>query len=91
MLKRVLIYTASFIVILLLIVSMGLIAGVRNGSNHTHIAFNLDGIDGDIEIYRDEFGVPTVVGDSLKDLLFGQGYAFAQDRTFQLEFYRSLI
>ncbi|MHA2503591.1 MAG: penicillin acylase family protein, partial [Candidatus Kariarchaeaceae archaeon] len=27
----------------------------------------------------------------LKDLLFGQGYAFAQDRTFQLEFYRSLI
>lgn len=32
------------------------------------------------EIHRDAYGVPSIVGDRLADLAFGDGYAQAEDR-----------
>ncbi len=32
------------------------------------------------DIYRDDFGVPSIVGESVADLAFGDGYAQAEDR-----------
>ncbi len=39
----------------------------------------------DITIYRDSFGVPHIVGDSEVGVFFGQGFAVAQDRLYQME------
>ncbi len=41
-----------------------------------------------VEILRDEWGVPHVYADSEDDLFFGYGYAMAQDRLWQLDYYR---
>ncbi len=41
-----------------------------------------------VRIERDEWGVPHVHAGSDADLLFGHGYAVAQDRLFQLDFLR---
>ena len=41
-----------------------------------------------VEISRDEFGVPTITGETEDDSWFGVGYAVAQDRLFQLELFR---
>nr|MBV6629416.1 penicillin acylase family protein [Oceanococcus sp. HetDA_MAG_MS8] len=38
-----------------------------------------------VSIYRDDFGVPVVYGDTLEDVWFGAGYALAQDRLFLLD------
>jgi penicillin amidase len=38
-----------------------------------------------VRIYRDDFGVPVIYGDSLEDVWFGAGYALAQDRLFLLD------
>ncbi|MCP4441386.1 MAG: penicillin acylase family protein [Aureispira sp.] len=45
----------------------------------------LKGIDGKIEIVRDEWGVPHIQAQSQKDLFFAQGFAHAQDRLWQME------
>ncbi|NCN07215.1 penicillin acylase family protein [Candidatus Falkowbacteria bacterium] len=38
-----------------------------------------------IQIYRDDYGVPHIESTTDRGLLFGNGYAIAQDRLFQLE------
>ena len=45
-------------------------------------------LSGRVDIVRDEWGVPHVLADSDDDLFFGYGYATAQDRLWQLDYYR---
>ena len=40
------------------------------------------------EILRDHWGIPQVVAESEPDLFFGYGYAMAQDRLWQLDYFR---
>src|SRR5262245_56421741 len=46
------------------------------------------GLRGRVEIRRDRWGVPHVFADTDLDLFFGFGYATAQDRLFQLDYWR---
>lgn len=50
----------------------------------------LDGIDDQIEIIRDVYGVPHIYARNEPDLFFGMGYAMAQDRLWQMEIFRRL-
>ncbi|MAG36527.1 MAG: peptidase S45, partial [Dehalococcoidia bacterium] len=46
---------------------------------------HLGGIDGEIEIVRDRWSIPHIFAGNTGDLFFGQGYASAQDRLWQME------
>ena len=48
----------------------------------------LDGLDGPVDIYRDSFGVPHIYAATMHDLIFAQGYVQAQDRFWQMDFWR---
>lgn len=48
----------------------------------------IPGLEATVEIYRDEWGVPHIYASSTHDLAFAQGYAQAQDRWWQMEFFR---
>ncbi len=48
----------------------------------------LDGLDGPVDIYRDSLGVPHIYATTEHDLLFAQGYVHAQDRFWQMDFWR---
>ena len=50
----------------------------------------LGGIDGEIEIIRDRWSIPHIFAASTGDLFFGQGYATAQDRLWQMEIGRRI-
>jgi penicillin G amidase len=41
-----------------------------------------------VKIYRDEFGVPSIVAKNEYDLFFAQGYVHAQDRLWQMDISR---
>jgi len=41
-----------------------------------------------VAIYRDSFGVPHIVADTELGVFFGQGFAVAQDRLYQMEQFR---
>jgi len=46
------------------------------------------GLRAPVEILRDEHGVPHIFATSLHDLFFAQGFVQAQDRWWQMEFWR---
>ena len=43
------------------------------------------GIESQIEVLRDKWGVPHIYANSTADLFFGQGFVAAQDRLYQME------
>ncbi len=46
------------------------------------------GLDAPLEIVRDNYAVPHIFGESDHDVLFGLGYAHAQDRLWQMLMFR---
>ena len=46
------------------------------------------GLTDKVEIIRDSNGIPHIYAKNMHDLFFAQGYAQAQDRWWQMEFYR---
>jgi penicillin amidase len=49
------------------------------------------GLDGEVRIYRDEYGVPHIFATTLNDLFFAQGYAQAQDRLWEMDLSRRAV
>ncbi len=50
----------------------------------------LPGLDGPVDIYRDSMGIPHIYAASLRDLFAAQGYVHAQDRFWQMDFWRHI-
>ena len=48
----------------------------------------LAGLKGDVEVLRDEWGVPHIYAGDVEDLFFAQGFVVAQDRLWQMEIWR---
>ncbi|CAN5548489.1 penicillin acylase family protein [soil metagenome] len=45
-------------------------------------------LDGPVDIWRDEFGIPHIKASTVHDAFFSQGFVHAQDRLWQMEFDR---
>jgi penicillin amidase len=50
----------------------------------------LQGLDGPVDVYRDNMGVPHIYAGSLHDLFFAQGFVHAQDRFWQMDAWRHI-
>jgi penicillin G amidase len=48
----------------------------------------LNGLSGEVTVYRDEFAVPHIYAKTEKDLYMAVGYCMAQDRLFQMDLIR---
>ena len=48
----------------------------------------LEGLGAEVEVLRDEHGIPHVYADTAEDLFRAQGYVHAQDRFWQMDFRR---
>jgi penicillin amidase len=48
----------------------------------------LGGLDGRVRVRRDRWGVPHIEAEAARDLYFAQGFVHAQDRLWQMDFYR---
>ncbi len=87
-LKRVLVAIAG---LLLLVATVVLVAGVvfvQRGSPTTDGEVAVAGLDGPVEVLRDEHGIPTIVATTSDDLFRAQGYVHAQDRFWEMDFRR---
>lgn len=49
-----------------------------------------EGLSAPVEIYRDRDGVPHIYADTMEDLFYAQGFVHAQDRFWQMEFWRRI-
>ncbi|HEX6383362.1 MAG TPA: penicillin acylase family protein [Anaerolineae bacterium] len=48
------------------------------------------GLQDEVHVYRDEWGIPHIYAQNEHDLFFAQGYVHAQDRFWQMEFWRHI-
>ena len=48
----------------------------------------LKGLNGRVEVYRDELGIPYIRAESERDAFFAQGFVTAQDRLWHMEYDR---
>jgi penicillin amidase len=51
----------------------------------------VEGLRGPVRIRRDRWGVPHVEAEVREDLFFAQGYCHAQERLWQMDFYRRVV
>ena len=51
-------------------------------------AIQVPGLQDEVEVIRDPWGVPHIFADNLDDLFFAQGFVQAQDRLWQMDMYR---
>ena len=81
-----------FVFIGLLIVSIILfgVFTVRRSFPQIDGEVRLSALDGEVDIYRDQLGVPHIYASTPHDLFFAQGYVHAQDRFWQMDFWRHI-
>src|SRR6185503_10720706 len=48
----------------------------------------LEGLNAPVDIYRDKMGIPHIYATTSHDLFFAQGYVHAQERFWQMDFWR---
>ena len=87
--KIFLVFGVVIAIILVFLVIFGLFT-VRRSFPVVSGEIQLEGLDGPVDIFRDEFGVPHIYTNTSHDLFFAQGYVHAQDRFWQMDFWRHI-
>lgn len=89
-LARALVYAAVALVVVLLAGLLTVVQLVRAPFPQTTGEVDLPGLDGPVEVLRDDHGIAQLYGDSVEDLMRAQGYVQAQERFFQMDVRRHL-
>jgi penicillin G amidase len=80
--------------IVIVVLVVGLVASalgvytVRRSFPQLAGSIQLPGLEGTVEVYRDDAGIPHIYADTQHDLFMAQGYIHAQDRFYQMDFWR---
>jgi penicillin amidase len=85
---RVVTWLLSGLVILAVLLSAFGVYTVRRSFPQTDGNIQLSGLDGPVDVYRDKMGIPAIYATTLHDLFMAQGYLHAQDRFWQMDFWR---
>ena len=83
--KKILLSVVLFIFFIGLVYLLNINNFKRDGQ------FEISVNDESITIHRDENGIVYIFAQNKADAIRGQGFVTAQDRLFQIEFYRALI
>jgi penicillin amidase len=83
-------------ILVVIVIVLGLVAGggffYISGKRFPQISGTLrvSGLQGNVTVIRDEWGVPHIYADNPHDLFLAEGYVHAQDRLWQMEFWRRI-
>ena len=87
---RFVVWLVSVLVVLAILLSAFGVVTVRRSFPQTDGEIKLSGLDGPVDVYRDNMGIPHIYAASLHDLFMAQGYVHAQDRFWQMDFWRHI-
>ena len=76
------------LVVAALVLSVVGVSLVRRSFPQTEGEITLPGLAADVDVLRDERGIPQIYGDSLTDIAKAQGFVHAQDRFFEMDLRR---
>jgi penicillin amidase len=77
----------AILVALMLVIAISVL-WLRGSLPQTSGMIALHGLQGDVTVARDHFGIPTITAKSKSDALFALGFVHAQDRLWQMELQR---
>ncbi|MFO7680196.1 MAG: penicillin acylase family protein [Chloroflexota bacterium] len=80
----------GLLLFILLILLGGGYYSARRAHPATAGALTLAGLQDEVHVYRDAYGVPHIYAQNRHDLFLAQGYVTAQDRFWQMEFWRHI-
>jgi penicillin amidase len=86
--KKIIVGIIGVLAVLVLVIAGILIYNIRKPFPKTTGTITVSGLTADVNLIRDEWGVPHIYASNTPDLFFGQGYVHAQDRFWQMEFWR---
>jgi penicillin G amidase len=90
LLRRSLLWLGIVLLVIIVVAVVLLLWSVRRPFPTVDGIAQLAGLDGAVDVYRDGFGVPTIVAASELDLVRAQGYTHAQDRFWQMDVNRTI-
>jgi penicillin amidase len=61
---------------------------IQRSFPQTSGSIELDGLQAEVTVQRDDRGIPTITADSTDDLFYAEGFVHAQDRFFEMDFRR---
>jgi penicillin amidase len=88
--KRFLIRGGSVLLILVILFSAFGFVTARRSFPQVDGQLTLAGLDGPVDVYRDSMGIPHIYATTLHDLFMAQGYVHAQERFWQMDFWRHI-
>ena len=88
--RKILWGTLAVVLALLVLVPLGGYFWLRTSLPLTNGTVRVTGVDGAIEIVRDDAGVPHIFAATDHDAFFALGYVHAQDRLWQMEMNRRI-
>jgi penicillin amidase len=87
---RVWIIAAAAVLLLVALVFGAWLWLTRQPYPRTRGRIRVEGLTAPVEVLRDRYGVPHVYARTAEDLFFAQGFVHAQDRFWQMEFWRRI-
>ncbi len=88
LLKRILFGLFGILIVLVVAAAIAVPILTRRSFPQTSGEVQLPGLDGPVDVYRDEFGIPHIYATTPHDLFMAQGYVQAQDRFWQMDMWR---
>ncbi|WP_084527987.1 penicillin acylase family protein [Nocardioides dokdonensis] len=82
---RLTVYVALALALTLVVLALTATVLVRRPLPQTSGTIEVAGLDGEVEVVRDEHGIAQLYADSMSDLARGQGYVHAQERFFEMD------
>ncbi len=90
LLLRLLAAALISVVVFVLLLGGSAILYAQNTLPQTSGTLNIPGLQRQVSVVRDRWGVPHITAFTLHDVAFAQGYVTAQDRLFQMEMNRRI-
>ena len=87
--RRALIAVGLLVALALVLLVAGILL-VRSSFPRTRGTIQVDGLQAPVQVLRDARGVPNIYAANMHDLFFAQGYVHAQDRFWQMDFWRHI-
>ncbi|NDI36901.1 penicillin acylase family protein [Chengkuizengella sediminis] len=86
--RRIVFFSVSFFIVLFFVLIAAAYFYLLGNKPQTNGEIAVSGLQEEVSVYRDEWGVPHIEANNLNDLFFAQGYVTAQERIFQMDMIR---
>jgi len=89
-LRRILVSLVGLVLVISIVI--GTLAYIMPRRSFPKVSgeLQLDGLNDAVDIFRDDYGIPHIYATNSHDLFFAQGYVHAQDRFWQMDFWRHI-